>query len=235
MSADHDDALLGARAVEMGLITQAQLKEALGEQARLAAEEGEAPSLGYVLVSKRFIVTEAWVAENDSISEGVFVRVKDNGVRCITTPCPTIGEKALNTSRSATVHGLDWDVADLDEDQVAKLSTEMVATPYGIIIAGDRYTFKENNQNARGRTVTAAYRRYEAAQASVRTYERGVIERSEKNVQTMRAAYQVGAFRVSELLAEQRRLVDMQREMTEALAERYRALAELRAALGITD
>jgi cobalt-zinc-cadmium efflux system outer membrane protein len=83
--------------------------------------------------------------------------------------------------------------------------------------------------------VSAAYRRYEAAQASVRTYERGVIARSEQNVQTMRAAYQVGAFRVTELLAEQRRLVDMQREMTEALAERYRALAELRAALGITD
>jgi cobalt-zinc-cadmium efflux system outer membrane protein len=83
--------------------------------------------------------------------------------------------------------------------------------------------------------VVAAYRRYEAAQASVRTYERGVIGRSEQNVQTMRAAYQVGAFRVTELLAEQRRMVDMQREMTEALAERYRALAELRAALGITD
>jgi outer membrane protein, heavy metal efflux system len=83
--------------------------------------------------------------------------------------------------------------------------------------------------------VTAAYRRYEAAQASVQAYEQGVIARSEQNVQTMRAAYQVGAFRVTELLAEQRRLVDMQREMTEALAERYRALAELRAALGITD
>jgi outer membrane protein, heavy metal efflux system len=83
--------------------------------------------------------------------------------------------------------------------------------------------------------VTAAYRRYEASQASIRTYERGVIEPSEKNVQTMRAAYQIGAFRVTELLAEQRRLVDMQREMTEALADRYRALAELRAALGIID
>ena len=83
--------------------------------------------------------------------------------------------------------------------------------------------------------VTAAYRRYEAAQASIKTYEQRVIERSERNVQTMRAAYQAGAFRVTELLAEQRRLVDMQREMTEALAERYRALAELRAALGIAD
>jgi len=83
--------------------------------------------------------------------------------------------------------------------------------------------------------VAAAYRRLEAAEASVRTYEQGVIARSEQNVQTMRAAYQAGAFRVTELLTEQRRLVDMQREMTEALAERYRALAELRAALGLTD
>ncbi len=83
--------------------------------------------------------------------------------------------------------------------------------------------------------VTVAYRRYQAAQAAIQTYERGVIDRSERNVQTMRAAYQVGAFRVSELLAEQRRLVDMQREMTEALAERFRALIELRAAMGITD
>lgn len=107
----------------------------------------------------RFIVTEAWVAENDSISEGVFTRVHDSGVRCITTPCPTIGEKALNTSRSANVHGLDWAAGGFDDDQISKLSTEMVATPGGIIIAGDRYTFTEHNQKAKGRTVTAAYRR----------------------------------------------------------------------------
>jgi hypothetical protein len=107
----------------------------------------------------RFIVTEAWVAENDSISEGVFTRVHDNGVRCITTPCPTIGEKALNTSRTANVHGLDWSYANLDDDQISKLANEMVSTPGGIIIAGDRYTYRENNQNAKGRTVTAAYRR----------------------------------------------------------------------------
>lgn len=107
----------------------------------------------------RFVVTEAWVAENDSVSEGVFVKVKDNGVRCITTPCPTIGEKALNTSRSANVHGLDWAAGGFDEDQTSKLALEMVSTPHGVIIAGDRYTFRENNQWAKGRAVTAAYRR----------------------------------------------------------------------------
>lgn len=107
----------------------------------------------------RFIVTEAWVAENDAVAEGVFTKVFDNGVRCIQAPCPTITEKALNTSRSANVHGLDWSVAGFDDDQVAKLTTEMVSRPSGVIIAGDRYTFKENNVKAKGRTVTAAYRR----------------------------------------------------------------------------
>ena len=107
----------------------------------------------------RFIVTEAWVAENDSVSDGVFVRARDNGVRCITSPCPTIGERALNTSRSANIHGLDWAAGGFDDEQAAELSTLMVSQPYGVIIAGDRYTYTENNQRAKGRTVTAAYRR----------------------------------------------------------------------------
>jgi outer membrane protein, heavy metal efflux system len=83
--------------------------------------------------------------------------------------------------------------------------------------------------------VAAAYRRYEASQASLRTYEQGVIARSTKNVSIVRAAYEAGAFRISELLAEQRRLIDSQREVTDALAERYRALADLQAALGVVD
>jgi outer membrane protein, heavy metal efflux system len=102
----------------------------------------------------------------------------------------------------------------------------------GITQAQERRQFIESVVRAE---VTAAWRRLEAAESSIRTYEQGVIARSEQNVQTMRAAYQVGAFRVTELLTEQRRLLDMQREMTEALAERYRAMAELRAALGLTD
>ena len=82
--------------------------------------------------------------------------------------------------------------------------------------------------------VIAAYRRYEAARSSLQTYEQGVIARSVQNVRTMRAAYDAGAFRMSELLAEQRRLIDSQRELTEVFAERYRAMADLHAALGQT-
>lgn len=80
--------------------------------------------------------------------------------------------------------------------------------------------------------VQSVYARYGAAQAAVATFEQGVIPRSTENVRTIRAAYQIGAFSITDLLVEQRRLVDVQREFTEALAERYRALADLEAALG---
>jgi len=80
--------------------------------------------------------------------------------------------------------------------------------------------------------VQSAYQRYEASRSAIATYEQGVIERSRQNIRTIRGAYEVGAFRVTELLSEQRRFVDFQREFTEALTEYYRALADLQSALG---
>jgi cobalt-zinc-cadmium efflux system outer membrane protein len=85
---------------------------------------------------------------------------------------------------------------------------ETAAAEQAITQARRKLEFAESAVRAQ---VAAAYRRCEAAEASIRIYERGVIARSELNVQTMRAAYQTGAFRVSELLVEQRRLVDSQR------------------------
>ncbi|MGE0129228.1 MAG: TolC family protein [Blastocatellales bacterium] len=80
--------------------------------------------------------------------------------------------------------------------------------------------------------VSSALARYQAAQASLATFEQGVIARSSDNIRAIRAAYDVGAFRITDLITEQRRLLDAQREYTEALAERYRALADLQAAMG---
>ena len=80
--------------------------------------------------------------------------------------------------------------------------------------------------------VTAAYARYDASNKALSTFEQGVIGRSTDNIQAIRAAYQLGEFRITDLLAEQRRLLDAQREFTEALAERYRALADLQTAIG---
>ena len=80
--------------------------------------------------------------------------------------------------------------------------------------------------------VVSALRRYEAARAAIAIYEPGVIQRADQNILAVRGAYEIGAFRITELLTEQRRLVDFQREYTEALAERYQALADLQAAMG---
>ena len=109
----------------------------------------------------------------------------------------------LNDRDKLFAFGVSITLPILNRNQGAKAEAQLEITQ-----AQRRREFIESVVRAE---VTATYRRYEAAQASIRAYERGVIDRSEKNVQTMRAAYQIGAFRVTELLAEQRRLVDMQR------------------------
>lgn len=81
--------------------------------------------------------------------------------------------------------------------------------------------------------VQSAYARYEAARAAVSTFEQGVIGRSNDNIRVIRSAYELGQFSITELITEQRRLVDSQRDFTEALTEQYRALADLQSALGI--
>ncbi|MGB5035635.1 MAG: TolC family protein, partial [Blastocatellia bacterium] len=99
-----------------------------------------------------------------------------------------------------------------------------------IVQAARRRAFAESRVRA---DVSAAYTRFRAAEAAVATFEHDVIARSEANVESVRGAYLVGAYRISELLAEQRRLVESQREFTETLTERYRALADLQAAMGV--
>lgn len=117
------------------------------------------PSLG------KFIVTEAWVAEGDNAPDGVFAKVFDNGIRCITAPCPTLTEKGLNTGNAVNVADLDFAPADLSENQIQGFVEEYIA-PSGIIVAGYRYTFKMNGKRAKGRTVTNAFHRLANAAAA---------------------------------------------------------------------
>jgi len=114
----------------------------------------------------RFIVTEAWVSDGDDVSDGVFVKAKDNGVRCIQAPCPTVTEKALNTSRSANIAGIDWSYSGYSDEQIAAFGLDMTR-PGGVILAGNRYNFTENNVSASGRTATAVYRQLVEPQCHV--------------------------------------------------------------------
>lgn len=80
--------------------------------------------------------------------------------------------------------------------------------------------------------VESAYRRLQATAAALEIFESGVIARSTENLKTLRAAYQLGEYKITDLIAEQRRVVDSQREYTDLLAERYRAAVDLQLATG---
>ncbi len=83
--------------------------------------------------------------------------------------------------------------------------------------------------------VSAAYARYQSTQLAVSGFEQGVIAQSTNNLRIFREVYNLGELRITDLITEQRRLVDSEREYTELLAERYRVLSDLNTAIGITS
>lgn len=82
--------------------------------------------------------------------------------------------------------------------------------------------------------VVSSFQRIEAARRALTTLETGALPRSRQNIQTMRQVYELGEVKITDLIAEQRRLLDANRDLTETLTERYRAEADLFIALGIT-
>lgn len=82
--------------------------------------------------------------------------------------------------------------------------------------------------------VIAAFQRIEAANRALSTLESAVLPRSRQNVETIQKVYEIGELKITDLIAEQRRLLDANRDVTETLTERYRASADLFIALGIT-
>jgi cobalt-zinc-cadmium efflux system outer membrane protein len=121
--------------------------------------------------------------------------------------------------------GVSVSVPVFNKNQGAKTEAALAITQ-----AERRREFLESVVRA---DVASAYARVDAAQRALVTFEQGVIRRSNENINAIRAAYQIGEFKITDLLAEQRRLLDSQRDFTETLAERYRALADLQSAMGI--
>ena len=80
--------------------------------------------------------------------------------------------------------------------------------------------------------ILSAYQRYEAATQAVLILEQSAIPRSLQNVETFRRIYEIGEIKITDLIAEQRRLLDANRDLTEVLTEKYRAQADLQIALG---
>ncbi|HQU92579.1 MAG TPA: TolC family protein, partial [Pyrinomonadaceae bacterium] len=113
-----------------------------------------------------------------------------------------------------------------NKNQGAKAEAEI-----GIRQAQARREFAE--RVVRGE-ILSAYQRLEAATRAVSTLQNAAIPRSTQNVETFRKIYELGQIQITDLIAEQRRLLDATRDLTEALTQRYRAQSDLNIALGAT-
>lgn len=111
-----------------------------------------------------------------------------------------------------------------DKKQGAKAEAEIVVRQ-----AQARREYAE--RGVRGE-ILAAYQRFEAASRAVSTLENAAIPRSVQNVETFRKVYELGEIKITDLIAEQRRLLDANRDLTEALTQKYRAQVDLNVALG---
>lgn len=80
--------------------------------------------------------------------------------------------------------------------------------------------------------VVAALRRLQSREQALAILEGPVLTQAANNVEVIRQAYQLGQFRLLDVLNEQRRLLDLQLAKVDAEAEVLRALAELEKAMG---
>lgn len=82
--------------------------------------------------------------------------------------------------------------------------------------------------------ITIAFQQLETARKALIALETNVLPRARENIETIRRVYQIGELKITDLLVEQRRLIDANRDVTEALTRKYRAEADLFLALGLT-
>ncbi|MBK8809691.1 MAG: TolC family protein [Acidobacteria bacterium] len=82
--------------------------------------------------------------------------------------------------------------------------------------------------------ITIAFQQLETARKALIALETNVLPRSRENIETIRQVYRIGQLKITDLLVEQRRLIDANRDVTETLTKKYKAEADLYIALGLT-
>jgi len=82
--------------------------------------------------------------------------------------------------------------------------------------------------------VAAAFTQYEAAQRSLEVYERGVRGVASRNLEVVRGAYALGRGSLLDVIAEQRRYIEIENGYTDALKQVYDAAVDIERAVGVT-
>jgi len=81
--------------------------------------------------------------------------------------------------------------------------------------------------------VAAAFTQYDAAQRSLQLYERGVRDVAGRNLAVVRQAYQLGRGSLLDVVAEQRRYIEIENGYTDALKQVYDAAVDIERAVGV--
>ncbi len=82
--------------------------------------------------------------------------------------------------------------------------------------------------------IDAAFRQHDAARRSLEIYERGVREVARGNLDVVRQAYELGRGSLLDVIAEQRRYIEIENGYTDALRQVYDAAVDVERALGTT-
>jgi len=83
--------------------------------------------------------------------------------------------------------------------------------------------------------VDAAFTQYEAAQRFLEIYARGVREVARQNLDVVRKSYDLGRGTLLDVIAEQRRYIDIEMGYTEALKQVYSAAVDIERAVGTAN
>ena len=83
--------------------------------------------------------------------------------------------------------------------------------------------------------VESAFAQHEGALRSLDIYERGVRDVSRRNLDVVRQTYQLGRTSLLDVVAEQRRYIEIETGYTDALRQLYDAAVEVRRAVGLVD
>ena len=100
--------------------------------------------------------TEIWVASSPEWVDGVFTMVKDNGLRCVRAPCPSLTERKLNSNiAGVNISSVDLEASGADQDAI-DLASNARYSEDGLIVVGYRYT---DRAGGKGRTANKFFTR----------------------------------------------------------------------------
>ena len=80
--------------------------------------------------------------------------------------------------------------------------------------------------------VGAAYTQYKAAQRSLQIYERGVRDVARRNLEIVRQTHELGRVSLLDVIAEQRRYIEVENGYTDVLRQVYDAAVDIERAVG---